>query len=70
MFDVAAKWASIGILLNVFTGLPVLVGAIMTAMIALAYTTIGGLWADLYTDFVQFLIQIVAGILMFVIILG
>lgn len=70
LFDVAAKWASIGILLNVFTGLPVFAGAMMTAMIALAYTTIGGLWADLYTDFVQFLIQIVAGILMFVIVLG
>ncbi len=70
LFDVAAKWASVGILLNVFTGLPVLAGAIMTAMIALAYTTIGGLWADLYTDFVQFMIQIIAGVLMFVIILG
>lgn len=66
LFDVAAKWASIGILLNVFTGLPVMAGAVMTAAIALVYTTIGGLWADLYTDFVQFLIQIVAGILMFV----
>ncbi len=66
LFDVAAKWASIGILLNVFTGLNVLVGATLSALIALAYTTIGGLWADLYTDFVQFIIQIVAGILMFV----
>ncbi len=70
LFDVAAKWASIGILLNVFTGLPVMAGAVMTATIALAYTTIGGLWADLYTDFVQFLIQIVAGVLMFVTVVG
>ncbi len=70
LFDVAAKWASIGILLNVFTGLDVFVGAMGTAMIALAYTTVGGLWADLYTDFVQFLIQIAAGILMFITVLG
>ena len=70
LFDVAAKWASIGILLNVFTGLPVIAGATMTAAIALLYTTIGGLWADLYTDFVQFLIQLVAGVLMFVTVLG
>lgn len=69
LFDVAAKWASIGILLNVFTGLPVFVGGVLSAALALIYTTIGGLWADLYTDFVQFLIQTAAGILMFVIII-
>ncbi len=66
LFDVAAKWASIGILLNVFTGMPVIAGAVVAAAIALVYTTVGGLWADLYTDFVQFLIQIVAGIVMFI----
>lgn len=70
LFDVAAKWASIGILLNVFTGLPVIAGATLTAAIALLYTTIGGLWADLYTDFVQFLIQLVAGALMFITVIG
>ncbi len=70
LFDVAAKWASIGILLNVFTGLPVFAGAVMTAAIALLYTTVGGLWADLYTDFVQFIIQIVAGVLMFITVVG
>ncbi len=70
LFDIAAKWASIGILLNVFTGMPIMAGAVMTAAIALVYTTIGGLWADLYTDFVQFLIQTVAGIVMFIIVVA
>jgi solute:Na+ symporter, SSS family len=66
LFDVGAKWASIGILLHGFTGLPISVGIWVSGGISLLYITIGGLWADLYTDLAQFVVQIVAGIVLFV----
>lgn len=69
LFDVAAKWASMGILLYGFTGLPVGIGIMMTGGVSLLYITIGGLWADLWTDLAQFIVQIVAGLVMFVAVL-
>ncbi len=65
LFDVGAKWASIGILLNGFTGLPISTGILLSAGVSLLYITIGGLWADLYTDLAQFVVQIVAGFVLF-----
>lgn len=66
LFDVGAKWAAIGILLNIFTGLPLLYGILISGIVSLIYITIGGLWADVWTDFAQFLIQLIAGIVMFI----
>lgn len=66
LFDVGAKWAAIGILLHGFTGLPVAGGVLVAGGISLCYVTIGGLWADLYTDFAQFVVQVVAGLVLFV----
>lgn len=65
LLDVGAKWASIGILLNGFTGLPLSVGIFVSGGISLLYITIGGLWADLYTDLAQFVVQILAGLVLF-----
>lgn len=70
LFDVGAKWAAIGILLNVFTGLPVLWGIMISGVISLVYITIGGLWADVWTDLAQFVVQIVAGLVMFFVVLN
>ncbi|MGN8648177.1 sodium:solute symporter family protein [Gracilibacillus sp. HCP3S3_G5_1] len=70
LFDVGAKWAAIGILLNVFTGIPILYGILLSGIISLVYITIGGLWADVWTDFVQFVIQLVAGLIMFFVVLN
>ncbi|WP_054708617.1 sodium:solute symporter family protein [Bacillus sp. JCM 19041] len=70
LFDVGAKWAAIGILLHAFTGIPVLYGILISGVINLVYITIGGLWADLWTDLAQFAIGIVAGIVMFVIVIN
>jgi solute:Na+ symporter, SSS family len=70
VFDVGAKWAAIAIILQVFTGLPLTVGILISGGVSLIYSTIGGLWADALTDFVQFIIQFVAGIAMFVIVLA
>lgn len=66
LFDVGAKWASIGILLHGFTGLPITTGVLVSGAISLAYITVGGLWADLYNDFLQFFVQVAAGLVLFI----
>jgi SSS family solute:Na+ symporter len=70
LFDVGAKWASIGILLHGFTGLPITLGVLVSGAISLLYITVGGLWADLYNDFLQFFVQVAAGVVLFVAVLG
>lgn len=65
LFDVGAKWASIGVLLHGFTGLPVSTGIWLSGGVSVFYITIGGLWADLYTDLLQFAVQVVAGLILF-----
>ncbi|GGH86358.1 SSS family solute:Na+ symporter [Pullulanibacillus pueri] len=70
VFDVGAKWAAIAIVLQVFSGLPLWVGILISGGVSLIYSTIGGLWADALTDFVQFIIQLVAGFTMFFIVLA
>ena len=69
LFDVAAKWAAIAILLNVFTGISLLNGILLAGGVSLIYVTFGGLWAVIITDFAQFIVQLVAGIIMFVIVM-
>ncbi|MET7859866.1 sodium:solute symporter family protein [Streptomyces sp. NPDC005318] len=66
VFDVAAKWASVAILLKVFTGIPMTTGIIITGIVTLLYCTVGGLWADALTDFGQFIIQGVAALSMLI----
>lgn len=66
LFDVGAKWASIGILLHGFTGLPIATGIWISGGVSLFYITVGGLWADLYTDLLQFAVQVIAGLVLLV----
>lgn len=68
LFDVGAKWAAIAVILNVFANVPLTTGILVSGVISLFYITIGGLWADALTDFAQFVVQLVAGIVMFVIV--
>ena len=70
IFDVGAKWAAISILLNVFTGLPLHTGIFIAGAVSLIYITIGGLWADVVNDMVQFGVQLTAGTVMLVTILS
>lgn len=65
VMDVGAKWASIGILVSGFTGLPLWIGILSSAIVALFYMAVGGLIADLWTDFAQWVIQLAAGFLLF-----
>ncbi|MCZ8511552.1 Na+:solute symporter [Paenibacillus filicis] len=69
IFDVGAKWTAIAIVLQVFTGMPLIVGILLSGGVSLIYSTIGGLWADALTDFAQFIIQFVAGIVLFVVVI-
>jgi SSS family solute:Na+ symporter len=66
LFDVGAKWAAIAILLNVFTGISLPAGIFISGGISLMYITFGGLWAVIITDFTQFVVQVLAGVVMFV----
>jgi SSS family solute:Na+ symporter len=69
IFDVAAKWTASAILLQVFAGIPLVWGVLLVGGVTMVYSTIGGIWADVLTDFGQFLIQFVAASAMFVIVL-
>ena len=66
LFDIGAKWAAIAILLNVFTGLSLPMGILISGGISLLYITFGGLWAVVLTDFAQFIVQILGGTVMFI----
>ena len=66
LLDVAAKWTSMGILLYGFTGMPIWVGVVVSGIISLIYIAIGGILADLWTDFIQFIVQVVAGLALFI----
>lgn len=69
LFDIGAKWASIAILSNVFTGISLPVGILVSGGISLLYITFGGLWAVVITDFTQFIVQLLAGVVMFIAVL-
>lgn len=66
LLDVGAKWASIGILVTGFTGLPLWIGILSSAIVALFYMSVGGLIADLWTDFAQWVVQTAAGLILLV----
>ena len=68
LFDIAAKWAAIAILLNGFTGLPITAGVLLAGGISLIYISLGGIWADVWNDLFQFIIQLVAGFTMLVVV--
>jgi solute:Na+ symporter, SSS family len=65
VFDVGAKWAAIGALVHGFTGLPFATGVLLSGAVSLIYVTAGGLWGDLYTNFAQFIVQVLGGLVLF-----
>ena len=68
VFDVGAKWAAIGILLHVVAGIPLTTGVLVSGLVTLIYVTFGGLWGVIVTDFIQFIVQILGGVVMFVLV--
>ncbi|MDN5313487.1 Na+:solute symporter [Thermoanaerobacteraceae bacterium SP2] len=57
--DEGLKLYSIGVFVSVMAGIPLQWSIIFSGIVALLYTTIGGIWADVLTDFAQFIVQLV-----------
>ncbi len=70
IFDVGAKWAAIGILLHVVAGIPMTTGILVSGVVTLVYVTFGGLWGVIITDLIQFIVQVLGGIVMFVLVVN
>lgn len=70
VFDVGAKWAAIGILLHVVAGISMTTGILVSGIVTIIYVTFGGLWGVIVTDFIQFLVQVIGGIVMFVLVVN
>ncbi|MGD7789028.1 sodium:solute symporter family protein [Propionibacteriaceae bacterium Y1700] len=64
----ASKFAGMGIILSVVAGIDLNIAIIVSGLTGLFYAAAGGLWADLLTDFAQFVVQFIAGVAMFVIV--
>ena len=67
ILDVGAKWAAIGVIISTFTDIDLIWAILISVAVGLFYSTIGGLWAGTITDFVQFLVQFAAGVIMFIV---
>lgn len=70
IFDVGAKYAAIAIILHVVAGAPLLAGVLLAGVVSLIYVMIGGLWADVLTDLAQFVIQVIAALVLFGVVLA
>ena len=68
VFDVGAKWAAIGILLHVVAGIPMSTGILISGVVTIIYVTFGGLWGVIITDLIQFIVQVMGGVVMFVLV--
>ena len=68
IFDVGAKWAAIGILLHVVAGISMTTGILVSGVVTLTYVTFGGLWGVIITDLIQFIVQVLGGVVMFVLV--
>jgi len=69
VLDVGAKWAAIGVLLNVVVNIPLSVGILVSGVVTIIYVTFGGLWGVIVTDFIQFMVQIAGGLVMFILVI-
>lgn len=68
--DEGLKLYSIGVFVSVMVGIPLQWSIILSGIVALLYTTIGGIWADVLTDFTQFIVQLVITIPLAIIVLS
>lgn len=56
---IAAQLLSLGILLNLVSGVPIPIGIIGSGFFVFLYTSIGGMWAISVTDFIQTILIII-----------
>ena len=66
----ATKFAGMGIVLSVLSGIPLPWAIVICGAIGIFYSAIGGMWADVATDLTQFVVQFVAGVALLVVVLG
>jgi len=64
LVDDALKLVAIGTFIKVSMNLPMQESMILSGLIILAYTFMGGLWAVAITDFVQFIVMVVAMVIL------
>ncbi len=62
--DEGLKLYSLALVIAVVAGVPLNVTIIACGIVAILYVLVGGLWAEMITDFTQFLIQAIATILL------
>lgn len=55
--DEGAKLYSLAKIINACTGLPVKGTIVASCAVTILYLLMGGLWAELYSDFIQFIVQ-------------
>lgn len=67
---IAAQLVAMGLVLNVITGLTVIEGVVISAVVVTIYTYIGGMWAITITDFIQTIIIIIGLIVLAAILAG
>ncbi len=71
ILDVGAKWIAVALVITTFApGVPFNWAIVISVALGLFYSTLGGLWAGTITDFAMFIIQFIAGIAIFVIVLN
>src|SRR5699024_12467002 len=66
LFDIAAQFTAGAQIFEYMLGLNYSTGLIIIAVIVVAYVFAGGSYADVYTDAVQAMLMIVAGIFVFI----
>ncbi|MCD6472094.1 sodium:solute symporter family protein [Candidatus Aerophobetes bacterium] len=67
---VGSQLVAFGAILNVFTGLPMAYGIIISCVVLIGYTYLGGMWAVTLTDVIQFLILTAALLIAFPLVIG
>lgn len=68
--DEGLKLYSIGVFVSVMLGVPLHWSIISSGVVALIYTAMGGIWADVLTDFMQFVVQLFITIPLAIIVLS
>ncbi|MEA3402846.1 MAG: sodium:solute symporter family protein [Armatimonadota bacterium] len=68
--DEGMKLYSLGIVVAACAGLPLSATIIGCGVVAILYILVGGLWAELLTDFSQFIVQFITTIILAVVVLG
>ena len=68
--DEGLKLYSLAIIIGVVCGFPLEATIVVCGVVAMLYVVVGGLWAEMITDFSQFIVQFVSTVLLAFVVLG